>query len=356
MANIEKRTNKKGETSFRVKIRIKGHPVVTATFDKQAKAKDWIQITEQKIKDGKYGIEENSKKYTVNDIINRYIKTVLIHKGKIKQDWEGQLKWWSNQIGEYALNKITPALLSETRDILLTEKSNRGKVRSTSTVNRYTTTLQCVFAVAINEWELLESNPFLRVKKLPEPKGRIRALSKPEKEALLKECKKATNPYLFPAVILALSTGARKMEVLSLKWEDINLETEFATLHDTKNGDRRSISLIGPVKELVLRLYENKRPSDIYVFPSMDGKKPFDITRSWKKAIKSAEIENFRFHDLRHTTASYLAEQGKSQVQIAEMLGHKTLQMVKRYSHLTESHKKELTADMNNAIFGDYNE
>lgn len=353
MASIEKRTNSKGEVSYRVKIRIKGYPVVTGTFDKKAKANDWIQKTEQKIKDGKYQSEENSKNYTVNDIIERYVKTVLIHKKSIQADWEGQLKWWNKQIGEYTLNKITPALLSEVRDTLIKEDGGRGKPRSNSTINRYMTTLQCVFSTAMNEWELLEINPFLRVKKLPEPKGRVRSLSPSEKNRLFEECKKASNPYLYPAVIVALSTGARKMEVLSLKWDDVDLANERAILHDTKNGERRSINLMGFVNDLIRELHDNKRTNDTYVFPSMDGKKPFDITRSWKKAIKDAEINDFRFHDLRHTTASYLAEQGKSSVQIAEILGHKTLQMVKRYSHISDAHKKSVTADMNNAIFGE---
>ena len=194
---------------------------------------------------------------------------------------------------------------------------------------------------------------FFRVKKLQEPKGRVRYLTKEEREALLTECQNAKNPYLYTATIVALSTGARKMEVLGLKWEDVDLPNERAVLQDTKNGERRSINLIGEVKRLIETLYENRRKSDVYVFPSLDGKKPFDITRSWREAIKRAGIKDFRFHDLRHTTASYLAMQGKSSGELAEVLGHKTLQMVKRYAHLSDEHKKTLTADMNKAIFGE---
>jgi integrase len=353
MATFEKRTNNKGDTSYRVRIRMKGHKPVSETFSKLTIAKNWARETEQKIKDGKYQSEENSKSHTVNDIIDRYVKTVLVHKGNIKQDWEGQLKWWSDKIGHYSLNKVTPALLSETRDILITEDSSRGKPRSNATINRYMTTLQCVFAVTINEWELLDINPFLRVKKLTEPNGRVRSLSSVEKQRLLEECRRASNPYLYPAVIVALSTAARKMEILSLKWDDIDLDNERAILHETKNGDRRSISLVGFVNDLIRELYNNRRQNDIYVFPSMDGKKPFDITRSWKKAVRDADIENFRFHDLRHTTASYLAEHGKSPLELADMLGHKSLQMVKRYSHISDNHRKSVTKEMNNLILGD---
>lgn len=352
MASIEKRISSSGETSYRVKIRLKGYPTQTATFTKLSLAKEWVARTEIKIKDGKYISEIKAKKHLVSDVIDRYVKTVLVHKKSIKQDWNSQLNWWNNKIGQYTLADVTPSLISEMRDILLKENGSRGKPRSHATINRYLTTLQCVFSIAVKEWELLDINPFFRVKKLQEPRGRVRFLSKEEREKLLEECKKAENPYLYPAVIVALSTGARKMEVLGLKWADVDLEGERAVLHDTKNGERRGLSLIGEVKKLIEELYNNRKPKDVYVFSSMDGKKPFDITRSWKNAIKRADIKDFRFHDLRHTTASYLAMQGKSSGELAEVLGHKTLQMVKRYAHLSDEHKKSLTADMNKTIFG----
>lgn len=353
MASIEKRISKDGKTSYRVKIRIKGFPDQTATFTKLSIAKDWIARTETKIKEGKYISEIQARKYTVSEIIERYKKTVLIHKKSIQQDWNSQLNWWNDKIGQYTLADVTPALISQMRDILTQEPNSNGKIRGNATVNRYLTTLQCVFSKAVVEWELLEVNPFFRVKKLQEPKGRVRYLSKEERASLLAECQNAKNPYLFPAVIVALSTGARKMEVLSLKWEDVDLANERAILHDTKNGERRSINIMGEVKQLIENLYTTRRKSDIFVFPSIDGKKPFDITRSWKEAVKRAGIKDFRFHDLRHTTASYLAMQGKSSGELAEVLGHKTLQMVKRYAHLSDEHKKSLTADMNKTIFGE---
>lgn len=353
MASIEKRTAKDGTISYRVKIRIKGFPAQTATFTKLSLAKDWVARTETKIKDGKYLSEIQARKHFVWEIIERYKNTVLIHKKAIVKDWTSQLNWWNDRIGQYALADVTPALISQMRDILSQENGAKGKPRGNATVNRYLTTMQCVFSVAVKEWELLDVNPFFRVKKLQEPRGRVRYLSKEERESLLAECQKASNPYLYPAVIVALSTGARKMEVMSLKWEDVDLANERAILQDTKNGERRTINLLGVVNQLMQDLYNKRRKSDIYVFPSHDGKKPFDITRSWKAAVKRAGIKDFRFHDLRHTTASYLAMQGKSMGEVAEVLGHKTLQMVKRYAHLSDEHKKSLTADMNKAIFGE---
>lgn len=345
MATIEKRISNTGEITYRAKVRLRGFPVQTATFDKMTKAKEWAYTTEQKMKDGKFMPEYKAKQYTVSEIIDKYRKTILCHKKTIYPDWNSQLNWWNDAIGMYTLSNVTPSLLSEMKIRLLNEKNAFGRSRSPATVNRYLTTMQCVFSVAIKEWELLDINPFLRVKKFKEPKGRIRFLSKEEKDRLLEECKKAKNPYLYPAVIVALSTGARKMEVLSLKWKDVDLANGRAILQDTKNGERRGINLLGEVNNIVSELYRNREPSAVYVFPNANGDKPFDIKKSWENALKRAEITDFRFHDLRHTTASYLAMQGKSLGEIADVLGHKTLQMVKRYSHLSDEHKKSLTAE-----------
>ena len=352
MASIEKRTNSQGIVSYRVKIRILGFPQQTATFQKYSLAKDWANKTESKMKEGKYFSEIKAKKYTVSQIIQRYKDNILVHKPSIKDDWTQQLNWWEKHIGQYALADVTPSLLSELRDLLSHETNSRGKIRSNATVNRYMTTMQCVFSEAVKEWELLEQNPFFRVKKLKEPQGRVRFLKEDEKVSLLKECQKASNPYLYPAVIVGLSTGARKMEILNLKWENVDLEGGRAILENTKNGERRGINILGEVNKLIRHLYDIRNPNSPYVFASKDGKHPFDITRSWKKAIKNAGIQNFRFHDLRHTTASYLAMQGKSIGELADVLGHKTLQMVKRYAHLSDEHKKSLTEDMNKTIFG----
>ena len=353
MATIEKRVHKNGETSYRVRIRMYGYPAQTATFDKYTLAKEWAAKTETEMKEGKYFNRRKAQKYTVSEIIDKYKKSLKAQGKYESTDLTAHFRWWKEHIGKYTLADVTPALISDMKDLLLVEKNDRGQSRSPSTVNRYLTTMQGVFSVAMKEWELIDINPFFRVKKLKEPQGRIRFLEKDEMERLLAECRNAANPYLYPAVVVALSTGARKMEVLTLKWENVDLPNERAILQDTKNGERRSINLIGEVKNIIEDLYNNRKPRDVYVFPSHDGEKPFDIMRSWRAAIKRAGIENFRFHDLRHTTASYLAMQGKSLGEIADVLGHKTLQMVKRYAHLSDAHKKSLTADMNKTIFGE---
>lgn len=356
MANIQKRASSKtGKTTYRALVRIKGCPPQSATFSSITKAREWASRTENKIKDGKYFSQIKSKKFLVSDMIDRYVKNELPKKPKIIKDWSSQLRWWREKIGNYTLADITPSLLSEMRDVLSQENSARGKPRSPSTINRYMTTLQCVFSIAIREWELLDINPFMRIRKLKEPRGRVRYLNDKERIGLLEECKKIKNPCLYPVVLIAISTGARKMEILSLKWGDVDLQNGRVILEETKNGERRSLSLVKEVLEVIKRLY-NERESEDWIFPSKDKKRPFDITRSWKRALKNAQVENFRFHDLRHTSASYLAMNGASMGEIADILGHKTLQMVKRYSHLSDAHKRGVVESMNKRIFGGENE
>jgi len=124
-------------------------------------------------------------------------------------------------------------------------------------------------------------------------------------------------------------------------------------LHDTKNGERRVVPVVGKALELLKDHAKVKRSDTSLLFPSkVDSQKPMDLRAPWKAALTKAGIEDFRFHDLRHSAASYLAMNGASLAEIAEVLGHKTLQMVKRYAHLSEAHTAGVVERMNKSIFG----
>jgi integrase len=153
--------------------------------------------------------------------------------------------------------------------------------------------------------------------------------------------------------VLALSTGARKMEIVGLKWKDIDLERGTIILHETKNGERRVIPITGYARSLMQAQHENRDKKCDYVFPSKAKCQPIDIRTAWENVLTKAGIDDFRFHDLRHSAASYLAMNGATLAEIAEVLGHKTLQMVKRYAHLSEAHTHKVVASMNEKIFGE---
>jgi integrase len=360
MASIEKRVGQTGDITYRAKVRLKGYPSQSATFNRLTDAKKWIQDTEANIRHGRHFKTAEAKKHTLSETIDRYFRDVLAHKGGKTVNQEHYLKWWKSQIGAYRLSDITPALLVEQKQLLIGSENRYGRKIGPTTSNRYIQALGHVFTVAMNEWEWTEVNPIRKVSKHKESRGRVRYLTDEERKALLEACQASDNHFLYPVVILALSTGSRKMEVMNLKWQDIDFDRQQIVLHETKNGERRVVPLQGLALDLLKQHSKVRILHCDYIFPSQKitkdkaGKiiyQPVDIRRAWENAVERANLQDFRFHDLRHTAASYLAMNGASPVDIAAVLGHKTLQMVKRYAHLSEAHTSEIVRRMNEKMF-----
>ncbi len=223
------------------------------------------------------------------------------------------------------------------------------KPRSTSTANRYLAALTHVYTIAVKEWGWCNENIALKIRRSKEGKARDRFLEKEEISRLLSACKKSKSPYLHPIVLIALTTCARKGEILSLNWNDIEFNRKKMTFRDTKNGETRSIALSDPVINCLLKEKAKRIMPSKYVFPSLDGAKPADFMTSWKKVVKTIGL-NICFHTLRHTGASHLAMNGATPLEIAAILGHKTLAMVKRYSHLSTSSTAQALNKMNRYI------
>lgn len=354
MANIEKRTSKAGETSYRVKIRLKGYPGQTATFERITDAKKWVQQTESAIREGRHFKTSEAKRHTLAEMIDRYCLDVLPAKPKCASTQMQQFKWWRDEIGSYALADVTPALIVQCRDKLTGGITIQGKPRSPATVNRYLAALSVAFTTAVKEWGWLDDSPMRKVTKGKESRGRVRFLSDDERQRLLQACKESSNSFLYPVVVLALSTGMRQGEIMGLSWGDVDLDRGRAILHETKNDERRAVAIAGHAMEVLMDMSKVRRIDCKWIFPAkgIRPQKPMDLRTPWENAVKEAEIEDFRFHDLRHSAASYLAMNGASLAEIAEVLGHKTLQMVKRYAHLTEGHTAQVVESMNQKIFG----
>lgn len=212
--------------------------------------------------------------------------------------------------------------------------------------------LSQAFTIAVQEWEWLDSNPMQKVKKPSLPQPRVRFLSDVERNNLLQSCKVSPCPLLYPVVVVALSTGARYSEIMHLTWEQVDLKRGVARLEKTKNKERRALPLTHHALAVMKEHHELEgHPDTGWVFPREDGMAPMEIRKHWAAALAAAGITDFRFHDLRHSAASYLAMNGASLAEIAEVLGHKTLQMVKRYAHLSDQHVSKVVESMNRAIF-----
>ncbi|WP_411727173.1 tyrosine-type recombinase/integrase [Methyloglobulus sp.] len=353
MANFEARETQDGKTSYRVKIRLKGYPAQTATFQRLTDAKKWAAATESAIREGQHFKTAEAKKHTLAELLDRYIKDVLPTKPKQAVKQQQQLEWWKDKIGAYLLSDISPSMIVQCRDGLASGETYRGTQRSPATVVRYMAALSHAFTIAVNDWQWLEDSPMRKVKKPKESRGRVRFLDDGERTRLLAACKESSNPWLYPCVILALSTGMRQGELMGLKWQDVNLKDGYLILHETKNGERRRVPLAGLGLELLREHAKVRRLDTDLLFPGTAHKtKPIGLRKPFLNALQAAVINDFHWHDLRHCTASYLAMNGASLAEIAEVLGHKTLQMVKRYAHLSDRHVSHVVASMNAKIFG----
>ena len=357
MASIEKRITREGKSSYRVKIRLKGQPTESASFERLTDAKKWAASTESAIRENRHFKTSASKRHTLAELIDRYVREVLPAKPKSRVNQTALLKWWKAEIGSFALSDVSPALIAEYRDKLAAGKTKRGTQRNPATVVRYLAALSVCFTHAVKEWGWIDDTPMRKVTKPKESRGRVRFLSDDERARLLKACKESSNPYLYPAVVLAVSTGMRSGEIMGLTWDVVDLNRGRAILHETKNGERRAVAVTGHALEVLKEMGKVRRIDVNLLFPSkakatQKQQKPLDLRAPWLAALMKADIQDFKFHDLRHSAASYLAMNGASLAEIAEVLGHKTLQMVKRYAHLSEGHTARVVESMNQKIFG----
>jgi integrase len=289
------------------------------------------------IRDGRHFKTAESKRHTLEELIDRFISQWLTRHPKDTKKQTALLTWWKKRLGHLLLAEVTPAVIAEARDALLSESTNRNKLRSSSTVNRYLAALSKAFSIAITEWGWLEDSPIKKVNKPREAPGRDRFLSIEEKERLLAACQ----AYLYPLVNLSILTAMRFGELVNLRWEDLDFQQRTITLRLTKNGDTRVIPLtvaaessfkLCPTYEPHLKglIFRSKRQNNLLGVVS--------VRRGFENALNAASISNFRWHDLRHTAASYIAMKGATQGELMAILGHRSPGMTRRYAHYSQDH------------------
>lgn len=335
MATIQKRKNKNGKYSYKAIVRVNdGYPPDYKSFPTRKEASDWATQIEASRRQGSYFPEQVKAKHTLADLIDRYLSILQSTKPKSVKDIVRHLEWWKKRLGKYAVRNITADLIAGCRQELAEGSTYKGTMRSPSTVNRYLASLSGALTYCVRECGWIHANPCLRVTKLKESEGRDRVASEEECLKIFQECQKSRNKHLYVIVMLAITTGMRRGEVSALKWEHIDLENEVIFLKNTKNGKPRSI----PIPSFVLDLLEEKHSTKVeyspYVFPAKKRFGHICIRKAWEEVLKRAGIENLRFHDLRHTFATYAAEEGASNLELGTAMGHRTLQMLQKYTHM----------------------
>ena len=344
MASFEKRISDDGASSYRVKIRLRGHEPVSATFQRLTDAKTWASQTESDLKANRYF--GAAKRHTGGELFDRYEADGLPHL-KSSRAVKQRLDIWRERIGHLLLSDLAVSTIKKHKDELKAlPKMRGGGERTGADVNRAMAALSSALSFAVKELDWLEENPIKRIRKFAESRGRVRYLSEEELPELLKACRASKNNDLLLAVTLALSTGARQAEVMGLRWKQIDLKARTALLIDTKNGERRALPIVGDALELLKERAKVRKIDDDRLFPAGTRSKNedavADLRAPWETALKAAKIEDFHWHDLRHTCASYMAMSGVSPVEMAKLLGHKTLAMTMRYSHLSPQRTIEL--------------
>jgi len=329
MATIQKLA-RKGGAKYRVQIRRQGHKTASRIFDRKKDAELWARKLEGDTDalDSLPGTE--SRRRSVTQAIDAYM---LVYSGR-DPALVGRLHWWRIEAGHLSLERLTAATI---RDAL----RKLGETRTPATGNRYLAAISAVCRWAIKE-QWLNRNPARGIERQREAAGCTVWLTDKQRGALLTACDVSEWPDLGLLVRMALSTGARRGELLALRWSDLDLKKGLAHVPDSKSGEPRMLPLIQQVQDL---LSGRAVPDDheVLLFKSQhDPYTPIEIRTPWDKARAAAGLPDFRFHDLRHSCASYLAMNGATLLEIADVLGHKTLAMVKRYSHLSTGHKTAL--------------
>lgn len=294
----------------------------------KALAENVLRKRKVEIAENKYLDIRKEQRIKFADFADEYLE---IHSKVNNRSWENAelppVKRLKAYFGGKYLHEITPQSIEQFKAQAVNEVKP-------ATVNRSLAILRSIFNKAIEWGKFNGKNPVKGIKFFKEH-PRLRFLEKEEIVKLIENC----SEHLRPIVILALNTGMRKGEMLGLKWYDLDFKRDIIYLRMTKNGEKREVPVNDQVKHALIGV--RKHPESPYVFCDKDGKPYADIRKSFFTACKKSGIISFRIHDLRHTFASQLVMSGIDLNTVRELLGHKSLDMTLRYSHLSPNFKKK---------------
>lgn len=271
-------------------------------------------------------------------------KVSILKKGLTQEKYRIQ-KISNSFIGSMAVNEITSVNIATYRDERLVELNPRNKKPlSPATVRLEMSLLSNFFDIARIEWGFCENNPVKNVRKPKTPPGRDRRLTPREDRLIQRYCHAHSNHDLLSIFVFAVETAMRQGEILKLRWEDVNFSQRVAILYDTKNGSRRDVPLSLLARDMLLRL--GAKPQGRIFSYTSNG-----LKSSWRFMLNKLDIEDLHFHDLRHEAVSRLFEKGTlDMMEIAAISGHKSLAMLKRYTHLkAQNLVRKLEAPKNKA-------
>ncbi len=335
-----------------------GKRIRKAIGTNKKKAEAELEATRTDIRGGRY---KEPRRDAFDDLATRYENLKKEKKGYVSE------KTYIKRVREYFYGMIVQDIgVVQVEDFkahiaALPTRSKIKPARSGEDVNHYLNCLRGMLNHAI-KWEWIEKNPALggKVERLPISSGRNEFLTTAQAGKLLEAC----HPHLRPIVLCALETGMRKAEILGLRWRDIRDGQIYLSGEVTKNGKPREIPVSEPLAEELKRLQELREKAKVVLATDLVFAPPrrrvarrkgqivvitnepmADVRNAWATAKKKAGIPaGFHFHDLRHTTASWLKMSGADDYTVMEILGHSDMKMMKRYAHLDQAHKRAALA------------
>jgi integrase len=330
MASIQKR----GST-YRARVIRRGHPTQSKTFNTRIEATKWARGIEAQIDSGTLKTIEQPPIQLINAdtpfkiAADYYIKTHTIHKRNYKSETyiiNALIRYW----GEIKVSHIDVPKVLKVRDDLLANQ------RTGDTINKYFNAISKIIQMLQNEWSLPLNNPIKAIKRMPANPGRTKRINGLIEKTLIQAAQN-TSPRLLMCILeLALETAMRRGELMGVKWRDVDLEHRRIYLHTTKNGEPRQV----PLTQNAIKILKT--------IPRDDSEKIFPVSLCWlRRHFENARnnagevwtqpgsnpFEDLRFHDLRHEALSRLSDAGLNVIELAHISGHKTIAMLKRYTH-----------------------
>jgi integrase len=316
VASIRKRNGK-----WQAQVRRLGHRPQNRTFLSRQDALAWARDAETLFDRGGFVPDQSAlRELTLRHLIDRYSETVTPLKKGRRQELYRLVKLRQLELAQVPLQGLSASYFTQYRDKRLTEVSNQ-------TVRHEMNLLRHVLNIAILEWSVpLPQNPVEAIRIPPQSKPRNRRLRSGELRRLFAACKRSRNPWLRPTVLLALETGMRRGELLSMRWKDADEVSRTVKLWDTKSGYDRIV----PLSPRAWRTLNAMRSSNEHVIPTTESA----IGQAWNRVVRRSGIPDLHFHDLRHEAISRFFEKGLSVPEVALISGHRDPRMLFRYTHL----------------------
>ena len=321
MATFALRKGPSGRRVWQVLIRRRGYPQQTRTFDTKGQAEAWAATIESEMARGVFVSRAEAENTTLGEALNRYLTEIVARKHTKGED--AIVRWWA------ALPLARRPMASiRGQDVTTAVKLKETEGVGSRTVFAYIVTLSHLFIIARREWGMESlANPTEFVRKPRQPNARDRRLVGDEQARLLAAAK-AYGGEIGPLITWAIETAMRRGEIAAMRWEHVNRETGTLLIPDTKTDTPRNIPL-SPAALAVLDALPAKASGPVWSL------RPDSITQAFRRVCKAAGIMGARLHDMRHEATSRLFEkQGFNAMEVSSITGHKSMQMLKRYTHL----------------------